>query len=367
MFTFARKRQPMQNRVRSAISFVKLGHFLRSFDGHTPKPAMTEREQEKFVELEQIVRELYRYNGWFVEENVRRMLVSLGVSLQEEEMDAWLNAYQPKLSAKRPVKTIAVIMAGNIPAVGFHDFMTVLISGNKLLAKLSSGDEKLLPALAELLFAIDPELENRVEFASGPLKGFDAVIATGSNNSSRYFRHYFDQYPHIIRKNRNGIAVLTGKETRTELEALADDIFSYYGLGCRNVSKIFVPADYDFSPLLDVLAAREAVTENHKYFNNYEYNKAVFLINGRKHFDTGTVLVAEDRQLSSPVSVLHYEYYGDNSQLRTRLLPESEDIQCIVSSMESWPGIIPFGKSQQPGLADYADGVDTLSFLLGLA
>ncbi|MCF6341930.1 MAG: hypothetical protein L3J31_03905, partial [Bacteroidales bacterium] len=202
------------------------------------------------------------------------------------------------------------------------------------------------------------------QFTSSPIKDFEAVIATGSNNSSRYFQYYFGKYPHIIRKNRNGVAVLTGDETISDLESLADDVFLYYGLGCRNVSKLFVPANYDFATLLGVLGERKTVVENHKYFNNYEYNKAIFLVNSRKHLDTGTVLLVEEMQIASPVSVLNFEYYVNKQSLRNRLMTAAEQIQCIVSGPT--PTAIPFGHSQQPGLWDYADGVDTMEFLSGI-
>jgi len=309
----------------------------------------------------------HRHNGWFIEANVRQMLLSLGESLEQAKLEKWLLKYQPALEKEKAAKTIAVVMAGNIPVVGFHDFLSVLISGNKLLAKLSSNDEKLIPAIADLLISIEPAFKSKVDFTTAQIKNFDAVIATGSDNSSRYFRHYFGKYPNIIRKNRNGIAILKGDETEQDLERLADDIFSFYGLGCRNVSKIFVPKGYDFNPLLDVLSQRETIIENHKYFNNYEYNKAIFLVNTRAHFDAGTVLLVEEAKIASPVSVLNYESYTYEQQLLNHLMVISDQIQCTISASTTISSAIPFGKSQQPGLWDYADGVDTLDFLLGLA
>ena len=257
-------------------------------------------------------------------------------------------------------------MAGNIPAVGFHDFLSVLITENKLLAKLSTDDDKLIPAISELLISIEPEFKPNIKFTTAPLKSFDAVIATGSNNTSRYFDYYFSAYPHIIRKNRNGIAVISGNESEIELDGLASDIFNYYGLGCRNVSKVFVPENYDFSRLLEVLGKRENVIENHKYFNNYEYNKAIFLVNGRKHFDAGNILLVEDTTIASPISVLNYEFYNNIGEAKKIIEMDADKIQCIVTNNEAFPDRILFGKSQQPELWDYADGVDTVEFLLNL-
>ncbi len=352
---------------RRIDAFVKLGHYLRSLNSRNNNIDAAESERKCLKNLEETVRNAPAYNGWFTDPNVRQMLVALGESLEKQKLEKWLNQYLPKLAEEREEKTIAVVMAGNIPAVGFHDFLSVLISGNKLLAKLSSDDEKLLPAIAELLIAIEPGFTGKIEFTSNQIKSFDAVIATGSDNSSRYFEYYFGKYPNIIRKNRNGVAIITGDETDQDLEALADDIFQYYGLGCRNVSKIFVPNDYDFNPLLDILSEQKTIIENNKYFNNYEYNKAIFLVNSREHFDAGTVLLVEEEKIASPVSVLNFEYYKEENVLRNHLILDADKIQCVVSNSDSIPDKVAFGKSQQPELWDYADGVDTVEFLLGLA
>ena len=306
------------------------------------------------------------YNGWFTEDMVRYMLRSLADSLKPEYLDQWLESYFPEIAETRKPKTIGVVMAGNVPAVGFHDFLTVLISGNKLLAKLSSDDNKLLPAIAGILTAIEPGFDDMIGFTDGRLEGFDAIIATGSNNTSRYFDYYFGKYPNIIRKNRNGVAVLSGTETEDDLKNLADDIFLYYGLGCRNVSKLFVPEGYDFEPLLKILSGRKDIEVNHKYFNNYEYNKAIYLVNGTPHFDTGNVLLVEDTRYSSPVSVVFYETYSSVQALEERFKTEHESIQCIVSNIPGLSGKVDPGQSQQPRLWDYADGKDSLRFALSL-
>jgi hypothetical protein len=255
-------------------------------------------------------------------------------------------------------------MAGNIPAVGFHDFLSVLITGNKLMAKLSADDDQLMPAISDLLISIEPGFESQVQFTSDTLSNFDAVIATGSNNTSRYFEYYFSKYPHIIRKNRNGVAIISGDELASDLHFLTSDILDYYGLGCRNVSKLYVPDNYDFNKLLEVVSKRKEANDNHKYFNNYEYNKAIFLVNGSEHLDSGNLLIKEDTEIPSPISVLHYEYYKDMDQLKKAINANTEKIQCVVTNIDDFANSVAFGRSQLPDLWDYADGIDTIRFLL---
>ena len=322
--------------------------------------------RDKYYKLNELCDDLAGYNTWFDEAHVRRMMKALGESLEKNKLRLWTEKYQPRISGQDKSKVVGVVMAGNVPAVGFHDFLSVLITGHQLLAKLSSDDDKLLPAIAELLYAIEPAFEDQVKFTQGTLKPFEAVIATGSNNTSRYFDYYFSSYPHIIRRNRNGVAVLGGNEKENELQGLADDVFLFYGLGCRNVSKIFVPENYDFNPLLHVVESRGDVVESHKYFNNYEYNKAIFLVNGTPYLDTGNLLVTENVSVASPVSVLHYEYYKTPEDLKTMLEADRKKIQCVVGDAGALGDVVPFGKSQQPELWDYADGVDTMEFLLNL-
>ncbi len=355
---------PLNKRLEA---FECLGKVLVDIGENTPRVEIHDREVvDSCLEVNRLATESTRYNGWFDEVNVRRMLYSLGESLQKENLLLWTDTYRTTLLKQREEKTVGVVMAGNVPAVGFHDFLTVLMSGNKLTAKLSSDDVKLLPAIAEILFSIEPGFHKYVQFTDGTLKSFDAVIATGSNNTSRYFDYYFSAYPHIIRKNRNGVAVLTGNETKNNLQGLADDIFFYYGLGCRNVSKLFIPEGYDFGPLLKILENRAEVAENHKYFNNYEYNKAIFLVNGRAHFDTGNLLAVEDQTTASPMSVIHYEYYSNPEELKNIIETEAEKIQCLVTGSDLFENRVPFGKTQYPELWDYADGMDTLEFILSL-
>jgi len=347
------------------LAFIRLGSSLRYVFGEG-NDSFTPAEAAKIELLRKEADEAACYNGWFTKDFVYNALLALGESMREEKLRKWLTSYGFATETNFQPKTVGVIMAGNVPAVGFHDFLSVLMSGHRILARLSSDDKKLLPAVAEVLMAIEPGFRKYIDFTEGQMKGFDAVIATGSNNTSRYFEYYFGKYPHVIRKNRNGIAVLDGSEAEQSLKALATDVFLYYGLGCRNVAKLFVPTGYNFEPLLRSFESWQQINENHKYFNNYEYNKAIFLVNGRHHFDTGNLLVVEDEKFASPVSVLHYEYFSDPVALRNHLLVNNEKIQCVVSEAGFLTSLVPIGQSQSPELWDYADGVDTMAFLLGL-
>jgi len=345
-------------------AFANLGTALRQAFGNEENGVFSDEVKANIEALKAEAASAKDYNGWFVEGMVRHALLALGESLQEEKLKKWVSAYP--LDGVRTPKTVGVVMAGNVPAVGFHDFLSVLMSGHKILARLSSDDSKLLPAMANLLLSLEPEFESYISFTDKYLKGFDAVIATGSNNTSRYFEYYFGKYPNIIRKNRNGVAVLDGTEIETELEGLADDVFLYFGLGCRNVSKIYVPKGYDFNPLLSIMGKRSEIARHHNYFNNYEYNKAIYLVNKRPHLDTGNLLLVEDGQIASPVGVLYYEFYDSSEILRNSLMVRNEEIQCVLSQVGFLPKAIPLGKSQKPEVWDYADGVDTMEFLIQL-
>ncbi|WP_409557971.1 acyl-CoA reductase [Allomuricauda sp. NBRC 101325] len=336
-------------------AFVKLGNYLRIFcenydsDNGNPDDGLLQASYSA-----------EQHNGWFTRENILFSLQQWGDALTEENLSEWLSQYE--IQPVATPKTIGIIMAGNIPLVGFHDFICVLLSGNKVLAKLSSNDKILLPFLTNVLIEQEPELKGYINFVEGKMEDFDAVIATGSNNTSRYFEYYFGKKPNIIRKNRNSVAILTGNETYEELLALGEDIFRYYGLGCRNVSKIFVPKDYDFEPFFNAIFEFKDIINEHKYANNYDYNKAVYLMSEFKILDNGFLVLKEDESLSSPISALFYTYYEDESVLREQLKTMDEQIQCVVSAK----GDVPFGATQKPKLNDYADGVDTLEFLLQL-
>jgi hypothetical protein len=247
--------------------------------------------------------------------------------------------------------------------VGFHDFLSVLISGHHVLVKTSSNDQHLLPFLANYLIAVEPDLKNKIKFVEGKLEDFDAVIATGSNNTARYFEYYFKDKPSIIRKSRNSVAVLNGQETTVQLVALGDDIFRYFGLGCRNVSKLFVPKGYDFTAFFEAIFEYQDVINYEKYANNYDYNKAVFLMSNFKLLDNGFLTIKEDSSHASPISSVFYEYYDNLKEVENRLSADQDSIQCVVST-NLVKNSIPFGTTQKPKLWDYADGIDTLEFLL---
>ena len=316
-------------------------------------------ESLKQGDLLELCQKAQSFNPWFTEENVKLSLQGILKFLTQENLTNWTANYN--LEAEK-LKTVGLIMAGNIPLVGFHDYLTVLISGHKVQAKLSSQDPYLIKQLTRWLIEIEPEFTHRIAF-SDRLAKFDAIIATGSNNSARYFNYYFAKYPHIIRQNRSSCAILNGKENQLDIAALGNDVFQYFGLGCRNVSKIFVPVGYDFQILLDQLNSFIEVSNHHKYANNYDYNKSIYLVNKVAHLDTGFLLLKEDKGMISPISVIFYEYYENERALETLVNASKEKIQCIASKEAWFKGSIPLGSTQQPELWDYADGVDTISFL----
>lgn len=302
------------------------------------------------------------HNGWFTPQSVDLALEGLGKYLNRSSLDQWLGSYPLPSRNDRPLK-VGVVMAGNIPLVGFHDFVCVLITGNMIVAKTSGQDPFLLKYIAEKLTAIEPQFQPMIHFTE-QLKGIDAIVATGSDNTSRYFEYYFGKYPHIIRKNRVSAAILSEKESAAGYAALGRDIFYYFGLGCRNVSKLFVPKGFDFHPLLESLKAFEYVMDNHKYANNYHYNRSIFLMNQTPHLDTGFCLFRESADFASPTSVVYYEYYEKPGDAMEIISQYRHKIQCVVGSGVS--GAIPFGEAQNPGLWDYADNVDTIRFLAEL-
>ena len=341
-------------------SFVALGKFLSQFKQGESKKNTTVLQNEQFFEsFIDLIHLSQSHNGWFTPEHVYYAVQSWSSALSQSNFNIWLKDFD--IDAKQP-KTVALILAGNIPLVGFHDFLSVLISGNKVLVKTSSNDQKLLPFLANYLIAIAPQWKDFITFTEGKLEGFDAVIATGSNNTARYFEYYFKDKPSIIRKSRNSIAILTGEETKEDLVNLGEDIFRYFGLGCRNVSKLYVPKDYDFAPFFEAIFIYKEVLEYEKYCNNYDYNKAVFLMSNFKLRDNGFLTLKEDTSMASPISSVFYEYYESASKLRETVMANQDFIQCIVSK-NSFENSIPFGKTQTPELWDYADGINTLEFL----
>lgn len=303
-------------------------------------------------------------NGWFTDVSVRNALSGIISMLKEEELVEWVSNYINEISDLEGGKDVGVIMAGNIPAVGFHDFLCVLISGNKVVAKLSSDDEELMPAIADVLTEIAPDLKNSITFLSAPRKEYDAVIATGSDNSARYFEQYFGKFPNVIRKSRTSVAVLTGNESKEELLALSDDMFTYFGLGCRNVSKILLVGDVDTTPIMDVFCTNVKYLDLSKYQNNLDYNKSIYLINKVPFLDGGSYLLKEDAGLYSPLSVTFFERVESIEKAEEFITKHKDEIQCVVSPLIK--GGVAFGDAQKPHVWDYADKVDTLRFLIGL-
>ena len=310
-------------------------------------------------------------NGWFIPAFVDLAAQNIALSfLQPEQLKNWSASYliqsddttikvTDQANDEIHLKKIGIVMAGNIPLVGFHDFLCVFISGHKAVIKTSSKDQVLIKHLAEKLIEWEPTVKDRIEF-SEMLKDCAAYIATGSNNSSRYFDYYFGKYPNIIRRNKTSVAVLTGDETKEQLEKLADDVYLYFGLGCRNVTKIFIPNDYDFVPLLEAFRKYNFLADHHKYKNNYDYNLALHLLNKKYYMTNDSILLIEDPAIFSPISQLNYEFYSNNADL-TAKLPPVQELQAIVGK-----NFVPFGQSQSPAIGDYADGEDTLLFLTGL-
>ena len=312
------------------------------------------------MEFEQKIYEAKAKNGWFDVDNQLFAIKSWAQALKEENLEKWLSAYD--ITEKKSGKTIGIITAGNIPMVGFHDILTVVMSGNKAQIKLSSNDDVLIPFVLNYLADFAPEIKDQYEFVE-KLSGFDAVIATGSDNTARYFEAYFKNVPHLIRKNRTSVAVLTGNESDKDLEGLAQDILQYYGLGCRNVTKIYVPENYDLDLIFKPLFAWKEVINHHKYANNYDYHKAIYLMKDTPLLENGFLLMKEDRALFSPISTVFYEFYSNVNEVKAALADLTEKIQCVVGSDQEF---IPFGKAQHPELWDYADHVDTMEFLLQL-
>ncbi len=344
--------------------FVELGKFLKQFsEKDTIKKSDVLHNDIFFDDFEKLILLSQSHNGWYTPEQVYFAIHSWAEALTTENIEKWLSAYPAELFDTKEEKTVALILAGNIPLVGFHDFLSVLITGNKALIKTSSNDQHLLPFLAKYLIAVDENLKDKITFVEGKLENFDTVIATRSNNTARYFEYYFKDKPSIIRKNRNSAAVLNGKETQQELEALGEDIFRYFGLGCRNVSKLFVPKGYSFDAFFQGIFKYQEVIHYEKYANNYDYNKAVFLMSNFKLLDNGFLTIKEDASYASPISSVFYEFYDDIQTLQNRLETDAEQIQCIVSN-DLIKNSIPFGETQNPQLWDYADNVDTITFLL---
>lgn len=345
----------MLSHVQRLRAFARLGWHIRAFlDIQLPA--------EKQEYLHSAMRQSVQENPWFTEENIRFALKGVASLLDEKLLEQWTSEYG--FAAANKPKRVAVVMAGNIPLVGFHDFLCVLMAGHRIIARLSSDDKVLLPALTRILLDYEPSLSKFITFESGKLDSFDAVIATGSNNTARYFEYYFEKYPHIIRRNRNSVAVLSGSESQNDFLGLSKDIFMHFGLGCRNVTKVYLPKRLAPEDFIRLLPTPDGLMMHPKYANNYDYNKAVFLINRTPFLDSGNFLFREETDFASPVAVLNYEHYENANLLCSELKIAHNDIQCVVAAPDFCAGTVLFGEAQFPRLADYADGVDVLDFLV---
>ncbi|MBQ4408083.1 MAG: aldehyde dehydrogenase [Bacteroidales bacterium] len=344
-------------------TFLTLGKILCAAAGEdVALDAQYADDARNLGELASVCR---NHNGWFTPEYVKMQLRSLSQMLNRRDLEAFYKKYALDGAKTRDVK-VKLIPAGNIPLVCFHDLVCILLSGCTCIIKYSSKDTLLPKAVVAILKKIDPSLQDRIiEEQDGQRLVFDAIIATGSNNTSRYFDYYFSKYPHIIRRNRHSVSVLTGNETPDDYHALADDIFAYYGLGCRSVSKIYVPKDYDYNTFFGNIIDHCTVAHNAKYSDNYTYNKAIYLMSDAKFLDNNFLLLKEDEGIGSPIGVLYAERYDDIEALSERLRGMKDDLQCVVSA-NPLPGLptVGFGKAQYPSLMDYADGVDTMEFLI---
>lgn len=350
---------------KSIEAFVNLGNFITQFfEGNFEK--FSEAEKNMANKMLEIIETEHIYNGWFTQVNIEFALHGIQKMLQKENLLPWLKPYFAQINTLKDAKKVGVIMPGNIPMVGFHDFLCVVLSGHIFVGKLSSDDKHLLPLLADILCYYEPKLKSYISFTEEKIPGSDAYIATGSDNTGRYFEYYFGKYPHIIRKNRNSVAVLDGTESDLELDLLADDMMLYFGMGCRSISKLFVPANYDFSDLFHALEKYEYLKNHKKYANNYDYYKAIYLINQQAFLDNGFLMLLEKNGLSAPIASVNYEQYTEIEVVINQLADYKDKMQCIISKILTIPNALRFGKAQQPDLWDYADGIDSIAFLIRL-
>ena len=348
----------IQNRIQA---FSELGNFLSQFStkGIQKKDGIVNNDLF-FDGFQHQMKLAQENNTWFTQENILFALENWSKALTQENLETWISSEQLQFNEQQ--KKVAIIMAGNIPVVGFHDFLSVLISGHEVLVKQSSNDRHLLPFLAKYLEYADASFKGNISFTEEKLVGYDAVIATGSNNTARYFEYYFKDKPNIIRKNRNSIAVIQGNESAEDFEKLGEDIFRYFGLGCRSVSKIFVPKGFDFDLFFKGMYQQKEIIHNAKYANNYDYNKAVYLMSEFDILENGFLMIKEDSSYASPIASMFYEYYDNPVDLKIKLHQDAVHIQCIVAD-NFVENEVKFGQTQHPELWDYADDVNTLAFL----
>lgn len=345
----------IQNRISA---FYDLGQFFLNFlDFQSSKNDNQDQIDKSFEEFESVLKLAEIHNPWFTQENLVISLNQWGSALTKEKVEKWVNFYQYTTSPKN----VGIIMAGNIPLVGFHDLLSVLLSGHNAWVKSSSKDDVLMNWIIQFLQKTEEEMKSSIVKVE-KLQNVDAVIATGSNNTARYFEFYFKNIPHIIRKNRTSVAVLTGNESEQDLKNLSKDIFSYFGLGCRNVTKLYIPQNYRIDSLFEAFYDWNPIINHPKYANNYDYNRAIYLMENEAFLDNNFVILRESSDLHSPIGVVHYEYYSDLNEVKVHLLEQEELIQCMVGN--DMP--IQFGQTQNPSLMDYADGIDTMKFLEGI-
>ena len=328
-------------------TFIALGEYLK----HLSENDLTDIAQKAQAE-----------NPWFIQQSINDAIEGIIEMLNENNLTIWLNNYG-QINEKR--KKVGLVMAGNIPAVGFHDLLCVLLSGNLAYIKPSSQDAILIKEIVKIINEIDKELGEKIFFIER-FNDVDAIIATGSDNTSRYFEYYFNKKPHIFRKNRTSVAILNGDETKEEIEGLGGDIFQYFGLGCRNVSKIYFPEGYKLDTFFEGINKYSEVKNHHKYANNYDYARSIYLMNQEKFYENGFVSLIENKNFVSPMAVIYFEYYANISDIQLAFIENQDKIQCVVSNNGWFPGSIPFGTAQKPKVYDYADGTDTMDFLLKL-
>jgi len=343
----------LYNRIKA---FEKLGILFSNNISKNSSKELTHWSSE----LNKAIDTSYKYNTWFTEDSVKQALNEWSKQLHYSNIKQWTDQYQ--LTDKSD-KKIAIIMAGNLPLVGFHDLLCGLILNFNCIVKLSSDDKILIPFIIEFLDSVLPGIKNKVEFTTNPIKDFSGVIATGSNSSFKYFEYYFGSYPNVLRKTRHSIAVLDGNESVEDLKNLGNDIFTYFGMGCRSVSKLLVPKGYDFDLLFNALFKFKDIINHNKYVNNYDYNKAVYLMSEQKFIENGFVILKEDEKLGSPIGCLFFEYYENSKDLNTYISNIKDSLQCVVSNLNI-PNSTSFGSSQKPNIDDYADNINTLDFLL---
>lgn len=342
------------NREEIIDGLVQLGEIMRSAAKEECFQTYWKIDSSQYERLQSVINRQFHLNGWFTKDAVQQSLEAHGKMLKRFVLEQFVADYG---FASEP-KNVAVIMAGNLPLVGFHDFMCVLLSGHKIMAKLSSDDQTLLPELTAILESIDARFSERIVISKDILKGMEAVIATGSDNTLKYFEEYFGKYPHIFRRNRTSVAVLDGTETKEEIHELGKDIFQYFGLGCRNVSHILLPEGFDLARFFEGIFDYGEIIHHHKYANNYDYNRAVHLLNQISVLENGFLLLKESKELHSALAMLHYHFYASPLEVEQYLIEHRENIQVIIGK-----DFVPFGKAQTPEITDFADDVDTMLFL----